>query len=223
VGDTEFQKKCLGKMEDVSTKEGRTVLFVSHNMGAIQSLCKRAILLNSGSVVANGPVKSVVANYLQNGMAVCIAKTWNDLDTAPGNENGCFLYAGVSPVDINNSLLTLTSTIKITFRFRNFRSDKQWYFNLLLYNNKDVCIFNTASQPEFNPVGDYQAICYIPPNLLNNDRYIVRVLVHYMGSNGIDVENVLSFEIHDVAREGWMGEWIGVIRPELKWEVNHIG
>lgn len=64
VGDAEFQKKCLGKMQDVSTKEGRTVLFVSHNMGAIQSLCDRALLVSNGEVTFDGEVKDAVSQYL---------------------------------------------------------------------------------------------------------------------------------------------------------------
>jgi lipopolysaccharide transport system ATP-binding protein len=66
VGDAEFQKKCLGKMDDVSRNQGRTVLFVSHNMEAVLKLCNRAILLESGSIREIGDVKSVVTAYLQN-------------------------------------------------------------------------------------------------------------------------------------------------------------
>ena len=66
VGDAQFQKKCLGKMEDVSKNEGRTVLFVSHNMGVVSQLCTSAILLNKGSIDFNGPVASVVDKYLRN-------------------------------------------------------------------------------------------------------------------------------------------------------------
>lgn len=64
VGDTAFQKKCLGKMEDVSRSKGRTVLFVSHNMAMMQNLCQRAILLDQGSVSEDGPISDVVASYV---------------------------------------------------------------------------------------------------------------------------------------------------------------
>jgi len=67
VGDAEFQKKCLGKMQDVSTKEGRTVLFVSHNMFAVQKLCKSGILLEKGSIKASGNTKDIIANYVSKG------------------------------------------------------------------------------------------------------------------------------------------------------------
>lgn len=67
VGDAQFQKKCLGKMEAVSAKEGRTVLFVSHNMQAITALCDRAILLNHGSVIEDGATRDVTIRYLNIG------------------------------------------------------------------------------------------------------------------------------------------------------------
>jgi lipopolysaccharide transport system ATP-binding protein len=63
VGDLDFQKKCLGKMNDVSNKEGRTVLFVSHNMDAVANLCKRAILLNNGTIKADGTISDVISQY----------------------------------------------------------------------------------------------------------------------------------------------------------------
>jgi len=63
VGDSEFQKKCLGKMDDITSKEGRTVLFVSHNMTAIKQLCKRCILLEKGQVIVDGPTDEVVGKY----------------------------------------------------------------------------------------------------------------------------------------------------------------
>jgi len=66
VGDAEFQKKCLGKMEDVTKKEGRTVLFVSHNMGAVQNLCSRGILLDKGQLIFDGKVEYAIENYLSN-------------------------------------------------------------------------------------------------------------------------------------------------------------
>jgi len=67
VGDAQFQKKCLGKMEDVSKNEGRTVLFVSHNMGVIAQLCQSSIILNKGSVVFQGSTSLAIENYISNG------------------------------------------------------------------------------------------------------------------------------------------------------------
>jgi lipopolysaccharide transport system ATP-binding protein len=80
VGDAEFQQKCLGKMDDVARREGRTVLFVSHNIEAILKLCSRAVLLNSGRVVVNGPVKQALGAYLD---AQILSERIIDLSTKP--------------------------------------------------------------------------------------------------------------------------------------------
>ena len=86
VGDAEFQKKSLGKMHSVAVKENRTVLFVSHNLQAVQSLCDRAILLDSGVVVAEGAPKDVVGRHLATAQSFNGERVWSE-ETAPGNEN----------------------------------------------------------------------------------------------------------------------------------------
>ena len=84
VGDAEFQKKCLGKMKDVSG-EGRTVLFVSHNMEAVKGLCQRAVFLEHGKVVKNDSTQNVIDFYLQNNRDVRLSQKF-DYSNAPGNE-----------------------------------------------------------------------------------------------------------------------------------------
>jgi homopolymeric O-antigen transport system ATP-binding protein len=88
VGDTEFQKKCLGRMRDVSRGDGRTVLFVSHNMEAVQRLCGRAILLERGRVVAAGPTGPIVAQYLARNESPTAAGTWIDLSGVERSGSG---------------------------------------------------------------------------------------------------------------------------------------
>ena len=84
VGDVQFQKKCLGKMGEVA-EAGRTVLFVSHNMEAVERLCSRAILLKDGGIVKDGPVAEVIQSYLEVGIEEKGERVWNDLTTAPGD------------------------------------------------------------------------------------------------------------------------------------------
>src|SRR5215210_7005461 len=85
VGDAAFQKKCIGKMHDVS-EQGRTVLFVSHDMSAITRLCQRAILLDDGKVLLDGPTSRVVKVYLDSGFGTAAIREWSDLSKAPGND-----------------------------------------------------------------------------------------------------------------------------------------
>src|ERR1019366_587471 len=86
VGDASFQKKCIGKMDHVS-HEGRTILFVSHNMAAMKALCTRAILIRDGALVGSGAVADMVDDYLLGAAEGPSAKEWRDRSTAPGNEN----------------------------------------------------------------------------------------------------------------------------------------
>src|ERR1700687_4299272 len=86
VGDASFQRKCLGKMGDVS-RQGRTIVFVSHNMTAVKTLCSKAVLMRDGVVTASGMVADVVDDYLLGTAPGASAKEWRDLATAPGNEN----------------------------------------------------------------------------------------------------------------------------------------
>jgi len=92
VGDASFQKKCLGKMGDVS-REGRTVLFVSHNMDAIQRLCSRCVLLEGGKVAADGVTTAVVPQYLARHLGSNAPETWIDLTTAPRAGTGEVRFA----------------------------------------------------------------------------------------------------------------------------------
>jgi len=220
VGDAQFQKRCLGKMESAG-KEGRTVLFVSHNMVALKSLCEKAIWLNAGSVIEKGRAGDVVSNYLQNGVPVNMHQAWGDPETAPGNKNvrlhsvKITYEGGTSGED-----LTVASPVNLEFEFWNFNQNMLLNFSVVLYDNQEVCIFNTGSPAKIYPKGLVKGICHIPGNFLNDGVYRVRLLiVRDMSMPLIDLDNVAIFEVHDVGREGaWYGKWIGAVRPTLKWE-----
>src|SRR6201988_1901598 len=85
VGDAQFQKKCLDKMRDVS-QHGRTVLFVSHNMPAVARLCQRAILLDQGRIIADGPAHKIVGMYLRSDLGTSAAREWRGVFTGAGDE-----------------------------------------------------------------------------------------------------------------------------------------
>src|SRR5215204_31657 len=102
VGDAQFQKKCLGKMSNAAL-EGRTVLFVSHNMIAVQSLCQRVIWLDHGEIVDNGPSPKVVSNYLTSAAgATSSEEVYDNVKTAPGNDTVRFHRVRVRPADEGN-------------------------------------------------------------------------------------------------------------------------
>jgi lipopolysaccharide transport system ATP-binding protein len=98
VGDATFQKKCIGKMGDVS-KDGRTILFVSHNLLAMESLCERVIWLEHGRILEKGESRTVISEYLQTSFSPLSEQIWNNLETAPGNDEVRLHQAAVRPVN----------------------------------------------------------------------------------------------------------------------------
>src|SRR5262249_30391977 len=123
VGDAQFQKKCLGKMEDVA-RQGRTVLFVSHNMTALRSRCQHAIWLDAGSIVEQGPASRVIANYLQTASTSSNERSWPDIATAPGNEKVRIRAAHVRPVgDTQSDTITVRTPLEIEIEYWNLVPD----------------------------------------------------------------------------------------------------
>jgi len=223
VGDAEFQKKCLGKMGDV-TSEGRTVLFVSHNMLAVQDLCKDVIWLDQGKIVQTGPSNSVVASYLNKHSQVRMLQKWDDPVSAPGNDAGRLLYAAVeTEPGFSIEHLTVAAPIFLKFKLMNYRDDVPLHFGFELYNQDGICAFINASPRATYPVGIVEAICTVPKHFLNNSYYYINLLVHYDAhTRGFRADDLLSFEVYDVERRGWYGKWNGVVRPTFDWQVNKI-
>ena len=222
VGDAEFQRKCLAKM-GTAASEGRTVLFVSHNMSAIQDLCASAFWLDHGRLVFSGDAKTTVAAYLSKHAQERKEQRWTDLASAPGNETVRVVYAGIqAEAGHDPNYWTVETALKLTFRIFNYRADLPMYFNFHLYNQQGVCVFNTASGRHTHGYGEVEGICMIPANLLNDDRYTVTLMAHYRGTFGVIVDDALVFEINDVGREGldYYGKWSGVVRPKLEWQIR---
>ncbi|MDF1594353.1 MAG: ABC transporter ATP-binding protein [Desulfobacterales bacterium] len=225
VGDAQFQKKCLGKMGDVA-KEGRTVLFVSHNMAALKSLCEKAIWLNGGTVIENGYAEDVVSNYLQNNMSVNMDRVWDDPETAPGNKKVSLHSVKISyEGEKEAKSITVATPIDLEFEFWNYEPGSLINLSVVLYDNQDVCIFNTCSDAIVYPAGKVKSVCHIPGNFMNDGIYRVRLLIVKDQSVAlVDLDNIASFEVHDAERKGvWYGKWIGTVRPKFNWDSFYIG
>jgi len=227
VGDAEFQKKCLGKMGDVG-KEGRTILFVSHNMVAVQELCENAFWIDKGKIAQSGPVKSVVESYLDKHSKICLTQKWDDPEIAPGNDAGRLVYAAVeteSGGQVDN--ITVATPVYLRFRLINYRTDIPLHFGFELYTQEGVCVFINTSPRAIYPVGIIEAVCAIPGNLLNNGHYYINLVVHYGARiRGFRVDNILSVDVDDIDRggSGWYGKWNGALRPTFfHWQVQHLG
>ena len=230
VGDAEFQKKCLGKMEDISTKEGRTVLFVSHNMGAIKKLCKNCILINKGMIEEIGTSDQVIYTYQRsnnnNGQMF-----WKDEPNAPGDNE----YIRIKSIKIINSKNEVTPNL---FSEENFFIDIE-YKILKSINTSQIGIkINTFDGEVVFQSGDidlstvnsfrrepglYRNKCMIPGYLLNTGHYSISLFGHIPGIKMIlNEDNILNFEVfhsHDI---GGYGTQPGIIRPKLKWIIKKV-
>ncbi len=223
VGDAQFQNKCLGKMGEAG-KDGRTIIFVSHNMTALQSLCNRAIWISAGRILKDAASSEVVSDYLQNGSLLKLGQVWENPEKAPGSTKIRLHSVKISyDGDEKGEAITVSIPINMEFQFWNFEADALLNFSVVLYNNQDVCIFNTGSTASVYSRGLVKGAFLIPGNFLNDAIYRVRLLiVKDMSIPLIDLENVATFEVHDTERQGkWYGKWEGAVRPHFQWITSH--
>lgn len=186
VGDASFQKKSLGKMQSVAAREKRTVLFVSHNLQAIQSLCDRAILLDSGTVEMRGASRAVVAHYLRQAQSPNGERVWPD-HAAPGNEAVSLLAVRiVSEGGEPTGSVDTDKDFFVELEFTTRRLDKSLCVGFDLANSDGVTVlrsYQTDSREESWPsvrLGRNRWRCKIPRGLLNGGDYLVnpRIGIH---------------------------------------------
>ncbi|MDE2060230.1 MAG: ATP-binding cassette domain-containing protein [candidate division NC10 bacterium] len=232
VGDAAFQKKCLGKMSDVS-KAGRTVLFVSHNMQAVNSLCSRGIFLSTGKIAGSGDVASVVKVYLASATGHVperLEQVWDDMDTAPGNDKIRLHRIAVVP-EGSAHLIDLTTSFRVEIEYWNLTPLTRLHIDLCLYTLEDSPVFETLSwkEPHWHdkpfPSGLFRSTCHIPGDLLNEGTYRIRVLfVDDCSRKLYDNHEATTFAVHEMAgrQDLWYGKFIGPVRPQLQWETELV-
>ena len=219
VGDASFQKKCLGKMGQVS-REGRTILFVSHNMAAVKALCSRAVLVKNGTVAASGPVAEIVNEYLSSVASGTNCREWRDPATAPGNENIRLSHVRIT-APRGQSELTIDTGAEIEIGFENFRENIHLGCTIYVTNSEGVIIFSSGHpvSPEHDSCcGFYELTGRIHGHLLNAGRYSVDVVFAQDQQYVLlRADNVVSFEVQNAARGANMSVAPGVVRPKLSW------
>lgn len=230
VGDAEFQKKCLGKMGDVAS-EGRTVLFVSHNMQAIQNLCKRTILLSSGKRVFDGPSEETVAHYLQYSLSSRTNIEWFS-NSAPANDKIKLTHIWIKKLGKNSDekIFFTTDSLQIGIEFENLLEGKNDIaITIHLQDERNILVFVSStiySQEEILSKGKYRATCVIPANLLNQGTYTISRLLFVKDRGRVIFEHndSLTFEVifPQTFQLGWMGKKEGVVQPKLDWIMKLI-
>ena len=214
VGDAEFQKKCLGKMKSVSTNEGRTVLFVSHNLTAVRSLCDKGLVLENGTMAFDGTVTQAIDHYLKTGNTET-AKHWSWQD-APGTQAA--RLTGIT-VEGESDIHFIDEPISI--RFEAMLSEEialpaELNFSLVIGTVEEAVVFNVGSEAKFCNARQLTATCTIPANLLNDETYTIRILLVKDRSVPLfDLHQILTFTMQERNRDSnWHGKWIGVTRPQ---------
>lgn len=231
VGDAAFQKKCLGKMGNVG-KEGRTVLFISHNMTAVNSLCERVIWVNAGEIVEEGAPAEIVSRYLERTMkaADLSEEVWDDVETAPGNDMVRLHSVRVKRKDgRQDDPLTMQTPFEVEVEYWNLADDAHLHVTLHLYTADGVIAFTTTSLGSHNHpmrAGLFRSVCHVPRDLLNSGLHQFVVLVVRNANSVIySHESGVSINILDTSqREGaYFGREPGVVQPVLEWETEYLG
>jgi lipopolysaccharide transport system ATP-binding protein len=234
VGDAAFQKKCLGKMGDIAEKDGRTVIFVSHNMTAVKKLCPRALLLQNGNLKADGLCQVITSKYLKTSDLNSFVKQW-DID-AEAPQNSSIVIKKIYIGDIhNNHILDFVDTdtdFCFVIQFKVKKEKSSVGLTVIVHDNEEKCIFssinNTDTKVYNNPIdlGIYESKCVIPKHFFNNGVFLLSLNI--FGANFSDtlmIQDTLRFEIQDGSslRADYYGNYDGVIRPKLQWSttINH--
>ena len=220
VGDAQFQRKCLGKMGDVS-RSGRTIIFVSHNMVAVQSLCQHAVLLSGGRVAARGPASAVISQYLKTTFVDETTKRWSTAGDAPGNDVLRVRQIHVRAVDDrSDGLITMESPIEIDTEFWIQKAGVELHITYHLVNEQGIVVLTTPSAARRREAGLYRAAFTIPGGLLNSGGYSLRLYVVEDG-NRVTYEqgDLIAFTVADVTPRlhAYVGREPGVVQPHLRW------
>jgi lipopolysaccharide transport system ATP-binding protein len=205
VGDAQFQKKCLGKMEDVSKNEGRTVLFVSHNMGAIKSLCQNGLLLINGQN-KNGilSIGQTVLNYT-NDTEIRTAARWEGQISSSDNllSISC-VYVKSEQIKTGHYFIN-DMPLELFFEYKIFENHKCGYrFVISICTEDDIILLSSAAFIESYNTGDYELKIQIPAPLLNKNKYKVLARVDIPGNTlFIEETEFLRFEISEMATHSY--------------------
>lgn len=227
VGDLEFQKKCLGKMEEVSKQHGRTILFVSHNLSYISGLCDKAILLDKGELITQGATSSVISEYISR------THQYSQKETRPGNK--IVQLRSIRTLNSNNEAVesfAADEAIDIEMEYEVLEEGHVLWLGYNLHNQEGQNLFDTHSvnTREYNEphrTGVYKATAQIPAHFLNTGMYFISCAIfnHLQPMIHFHEKDVLVFHVHDVfdrltARGASPGHFPGLVRPLINWKIQ---
>jgi lipopolysaccharide transport system ATP-binding protein len=220
VGDVEFQRKCLGKMKEISDRKGKTVLFVSHNTQALQNLCDSVITLHKGHIIDAGKPADVITNYLKSTDNNYLSQSYEAPESAPGND-----YIRIKKIEIQYDTEIFDIRTPFSTKFEFWYNDPEpgsLIVGIHLFNMAGECIFDIASKGAQLRAGLITGECRIPGNFLNNGAYYISIVfVKDTTQRLFYFEGCLSFSVEDFRENtAWFGKWMGYVRPAFPIVLN---
>ena len=234
VGDAAFQRKCLSKIEDVR-QHGRTVLFVSHNMSAINRLCQRAILISGGAIQQDGSTAQVTSSYLLSSLKTAAERAWVDPATAPGDDVVRLRAMRIRTTEgVTIEAADIRQPVGIEMAYDVLKPGYCLVPTYEVFNESGLCVFSTLGlEPQWRTrpraIGRLVSTAWIPGNYLAEGTLLVtaRVLSPDPLKNHFYQRDLVAFQVvdsldGDSARGDWEGAMPGVVRPLLEWTTTTV-
>ncbi|KKQ76396.1 MAG: hypothetical protein A3A96_00950 [Candidatus Zambryskibacteria bacterium RIFCSPLOWO2_01_FULL_39_39] len=226
VGDAEFQKKCLGKMEEITKGEGRTILFVSHNLEAIERLCDQCILLRNGEIIKSGRAGEVINHYLNN------ERNLSSVIEYTSKPNTEAQITKISILDKNkkpSAQLPINDEFFIAIEYGVFREMKKATLCISIFSEGNMLLNSSAADKEaklenYSP-GKYASIITIPPSLFNVGYYYLNISLQKPFIEHIDTKENILFEILNVNNprsEIFNNQILGKIAIPLNYDTKRL-
>ncbi len=225
VGDAEFQKKCLGKMQDVAG-QGKTVLLVSHNMNAINSLCNNSLYIKNGKNIKFGNTSETIDFYLKDSSDISNGVITYPNDKMPGddfvvlqkveivNNNG----ENVSSIQINE---IVNIRIKYIIKLNGYKPILSLY---LIAPSGEIIFCSIDNSEKAYTIGNYTKTITIPADFFNSGKYSVQIAISTFNPHIVHLfqKEIISFYVHDnyssETRQGYTGSLAGMLRPKFNWQ-----
>ena len=221
VGDAEFQKKCLGKMGDVTKGEGRTILFVSHNMTAVKELCNTGVLMKYGEVSYKGDMLETILEY-QKDYELSNSYIAQNLDEAVGNTNIKIHEFSAKPIE--GKIIDVESGIRVKLQFYNVQPNINLDATFELRNFEELVVYHVGkliTENNDSKSGIYTIEFDMPAGMLNAGNYYFKLI---FGKNQSEVlfgiDNLIGFEVENVKVGTKTHIYPGIIRPNFDYKID---
>ena len=219
VGDQEFQRKCMAKIREISTRQGKTILFVSHNMQTLKSICDRIMLLEKGELIEIGNPQQVIANYLRKENANPPTIDFSSSNARPGNDWISLQKMSVLPDRSENDQgLNAASPLIIQFEAIILHPEIRGLVAVIaLFDVYGNCLFELGSGRHALQAGLIRGDCRIPANFLAGGYYTISLSFHHISlGQELNIESCLEFNLDEVKEDNdSFGRWRGLVMPDF--------